>query len=278
METKSNDFESGFCSRYFEYAYLLRHLRAACGVKRVAWGDLTRVNLTRFVSRLGREYAPNTARARCAVLKAFINLWSEEVEIPCKDFAKVLRVAKVPSQHVALTEEELRRIEAYQPKTRAERDIKALAMREALTGARGCDCEKLDASNIEGNIVRYVSQKTKRLSEIPVHKLLSKYLAVRPLKEYSRTTKNLVLRNICKSCGINTPVTLFVGGETKTGPKWQFVSFHTMRRTFATIMATKGVPVTTVQKWMGHSNAMQTMTYIAVDMAEENKKYAALFS
>ena len=72
-------------------------------------------------------------------------------------------------------------------------------------------------------------------------------------------------------------ITVFVGGKTVTKPKYELVGFHTLRRTFASIMASKGVPVPVVSKWMGHSNTAQTNRYICIDMSEQNKKYAELF-
>ena len=110
-----------------------------------------------------------------------------------------------------------------------------------------------------------------------MHSLLSKYLSTQPKKEHNRSVKIRNLKNICKAIGMDKPVTLYVGGKSVTKPKWDLVGFHTLRRTFASIMASKGVPVPVVQKWMGHSNIMQTNRYICVDMEEQNKKYAGLF-
>jgi len=42
------------------------------------------------------------------------------------------------------------------------------------------------------------------------------------------------------------------------GPKWKFVSSHTGRRTFATLLYLHGSGVTTIANLMGHSNPQIT--------------------
>jgi integrase len=39
-------------------------------------------------------------------------------------------------------------------------------------------------------------------------------------------------------------------------------SFHDLRHTFGTTMARAGVPVTTIQAWMGHADVMTTSIYM----------------
>lgn len=245
-----------------------------------SWKDLTRVKLTKLVTHLRETRAPNTARTLTAIIKAFLNLYSEEVKVPCKDFAKVLHVSPVPSQHVILSTDEIKRLENYVPTSNIEYEVKNLAMRELYTGARGSDCARFTVANIHGDTISYVSKKTHRESVIPVHKNLQKYLEQDVSRSLIRTHKHLIdtLQNICRKCGITETCKVFVGGRNVSKPKYQLIGFHSLRRTFASIMATKGVPVSVIQQWMGHASIMQTNAYICIDMREQNKKYAELFA
>lgn len=249
----------------------------AIGKDHVSWDDLTKVNIVAIADHIKNTHAPNSARTLLAVIKSFLNIYSETGLIPLKDFAKLLTGKKVPSQHIALTEEEIKRFIAYEPKTQLEEDVKILAIREILTGARGSDSDLLTTDNIHDGCISYVSKKTSRESVIPMHAMLKKYLTMKPKREHTRATKNKALKDICKAIGMTQKVTLYVGGKTQTKMRADFVAFHTLRRTFASVMASKGVPIPVVSKWMGHSNTNQTNGYICIDMSEQNKKYAELF-
>lgn len=271
------DFERKFQARYPERAYLTMAMAHAIGKGHISWRDLTKVNIVAIAGHIKNTHAPNSAKTLLAVIKSFLNIYSETGLIPCKNFAKILTGRSVPSQHISLTEDEVRRFEAYEPRTATERDIKILAIREILTGARGNDSEAFTTENIKDGCISYVSKKTSRESIIPLHSILTKYIETKPAKEHNRSVKNKNLKAICKAIGMTVPVTVFVGGKTVTKPKYELVGFHTLRRTFASIMASKGVPVPVVSKWMGHSNTAQTNRYICIDISEQNKKYAALF-
>jgi site-specific recombinase XerD len=65
-------------------------------------------------------------------------------------------------------------------------------------------------------------------------------------------TYNSVLRTICMRCGINSNVKIYKAGKQSTAPKYSFVSSHTGRRTFATLLARKGVPLEQISLLMGH--------------------------
>lgn len=271
------DFERKFQARYPERAYLTMAMADAIGKEHISWKDLTKVNIVAIADHIKNTHAPNSAKTLLAVLKSFLNIYSETGLIHCKNFAKLLSVRGVPSQHIALTEDEVRRFEAYEPRTATERDIKILAIREILTGARGNDSEDFTMENIKDGCISYVSKKTNIESVIPLHTALRKYIDMKPEKEHNRCVKNKNLKSICKAIGMTEPVTVYVGGKTVTKPKYELVGFHTLRRTFASIMASKGVPMAVVSKWMGHSNTAQTNRYICIDISEQNKKYAALF-
>lgn len=64
---------------------------------------------------------------------------------------------------------------------------------------------------------------------------------------------------IYQAAGVKVP-------ESETG---KTMPFHSLRHTFGTVCATRGVPVPTIQLLMGHEDVSTTMRYIAVSEAEK---------
>lgn len=279
MKNKSISFESAFASRYPSRAYLINDFRAALHKSPVLWADLTRVNLSRIRSHLLLSHAPNSVRTLLSTLKAVLNLYAEEVHLPCRDFARVLHVRAVPSQHIALTEDELFRLEQYTPLSTVESDVKILAMREAFCGARGSDAATLSPNNITSDgFLTYVSRKTKVQTTVPLHHLITKYLHAAPTKSYSRATINTVLQRMCRRVAICRPCTVFVSGHSVTKPKYQLVTLHTMRRTFCTILALRGVPIELIRLYAGHTSQFMTQHYIVGDPTTPCSEASAFFN
>lgn len=271
------DFQDAFTARYPQRAYIIPAMQRALGLTHIRWRDLTRLNLARFVDYLSQSHAPNSVKVLTSTLKAFLNLYSEEIDLPCKSFAKVLSVKAVPSQHIALTEQELMRLERYQPKTSTERDVKILAMREALCGARGSDSALLTTNNISNGFITYVSKKTKTETTVPLHHLITKYLSTQPAKTHKRAVINTTLRRMCKHVCIAQLCTVYVNGQTVTKPKYELVSMHTMRRTFCTMLAMRGVPVELIRLYAGHRSQTITQRYIVGDATTPNSAALAFF-
>ena len=93
------------------------------------------------------------------------------------------------------------------------------------------------------------------------------------------TTFNKTIRSICKKCGINETTQIFHKGEDIIGEKWQFVTSHTARKSFATNVYLRCRDIFLVSKYMGHSSVDMTATYIMSvgDAPEEVKQYFEKF-
>lgn len=140
------------------------------------------------------------------------------------------------------------------------RDIFAFC---CLTGLAFIDVEKLTTDNIhtgiDGNFwVHIRRQKTNTASHIPLMpqalKIIDKYkghpLAVNKcsvLPVLSNQKMNAYLKEIADLCGITKNLTM-----------------HTARHTFATYALTKGVPIETVAKILGHKDLKTTQIYAKI--------------
>ena len=283
METTIN-FEETFSSMYPDRAFLLRYIHEALGKEEIEWNDLTAFNLKRIAEYIKTKVTANSANSYFAKLKAFLNLMADDVELPTNKFASILKTKREPQQNVALTEDEVERIYQYYkhipkdiPLRKREVEVLALFLLECYCGGRGIDVENMTTANIENGRLSYVSQKTHTLATMPVHYRFRELLKRKPKTEYCRMTKNRIVKNACKKCGIDEKVTIYYHGSMQTKPKYEFCGFHTARRSFASMLAAKGVPIVEIAQYMSHSNISMTERYIKVDNKRSSEAAMAFF-
>ena len=248
------------------------------------WEDLTDDNLRDFREQVIDSYAPNSARTIFAEVNAVIRENSSK-PVPSLKFGEVLHAKRVPTTAVALTDDEIARIHAYHPRTIAMRHAKRIFMLECLCGARLSDCQRLSTENLapDGRTITYVSRKTRTAVTVPVHPWLPQYLvrtSPREPQELTTRSYNDNIRLMCQSCGIDTAVKVFQAGHDRRGHKYEFVSTHTGRRSFATNLALKGVALEQIAMMMGHMsgnvpNIAMTQRYIVSRIALSPEAFAA---
>lgn len=221
------------------------------------WENLTKYRLQNFVNYLAERLAPNSVHQYCTKFKAVLNLYSESVILP-RDFARVLTPRKQPTTKVWLTEEELKTLHDYEPRTKNEKLVRDQFLIGCYTGARHSDFIRFDETNIVGDTLSYVSQKTKIHAVVPLSDIARRLLHEREDRTVSEHGFNECIRRICKKCGITSMVKIFKAGRDCVGEKWEFVSSHTARRTFATNLYLRGVDLYAISRMLGHSSVEQT--------------------
>ena len=159
-----------------------------------------------------------------------------------------------------------------------EKDVLTLFLIEAITGARSCDVEDLSINNIKDNKLSYVSKKTHVLAVIPEHRRLQELLMRKPKKAYSNTTKNRTIKRIAEKVGITQPITLYYHGAMETKPKFEYLGTHSARRSFASILSEKGVPIAEIAQYMSHTNTSMTERYIKVDNQKASMAALSFFN
>ncbi len=265
-----------FCSRNKSLGALY-NLSKFLGKDVPEWDDLTKPNVSEYKDYLLNAVARNSAVTYLHQLSGVMNIY-EDV-LPSANYRSVMQVRNEPSQHVALSEEEVERIHRYMPRSKVEADIKRAFMLECLCGARSCDIASLSESNIHDGWLTYISQKTKTETSVPVHRYLREYLAMPTSKpKYQRAVVCETIKRICRRCGIDGIVKIFTKGQWVTKAKWSLVGSHTARRSFATQLALRGVPVPTISKLMGHSNTKMTSRYICIENKDIGDTALAFFS
>lgn len=88
----------------------------------------------------------------------------------------------------------------------------------------------------------------------------------------SRVNTSIGWRRVCKLAGINESILIvnYKGGERidKRFEKWEKVSTHTARRTFATLVYNRTKNIKLVSKLLGHASIETTSKYLKLDDEE----------
>lgn len=155
------------------------------------------------------------------------------------------------------------------------RDVFIIACRTAL---RYSDIENLKPENFINNSTLIKSHTIKTGAEvvIPLHPdvrmIWEKYNHIMPKVDVNQVF-NRNLKEIGEAAKINTPTPIqsTKGGKLvrTTVPKYELITTHTGRRTFATLAYLAGVPTIAIMKITGHKTEAAFMRYIKIT-AEEN--------
>jgi type IV pilus assembly protein PilB len=133
--------------------------------------------------------------------------------------------------------------------------------------------------NINNGFLKYQQDKTSNTVMIPlyhiVESILNKYSYNLP-KPISNQKFNDALREIAKEAkfkdGITKHITIAGKKETIFLKKWQLVSTHTARRSFATNMFKDDIPTITIMAMTGHKTESSFMKYIKITREEQAQK------
>lgn len=274
----------------------LQRLQTFCEDKRIrlTW-ELFNAQLEERLTAwmISKNYAANTIASQYSIMK----VWLREAEfqgiITDKSFHRY-RTKCQDVDNVYLTEDDINRLYALDfndeaikaqiaPFSNIEvtRDLFVLA---CWTGLRFGDWRDLTDANIEDENMIVHTHKTNTTVVIPLHPkvkaIIDKYDGVLP-KSVDKAHTIQHIRKCAELAGISQHVSLgrVQGGRSvlKTGPKYQFVSNHTARRSFATNMYLKGVPAISIMAITGHTTEANFMKYIKVDKEQHAKIVAQAF-
>lgn len=151
---------------------------------------------------------------------------------------------------------------------------------QCFTSLRYSDVAKLRREDIEGDIVKVVTEKTGNTIRIELNKysrsILEKYQEdERPLPVPCNQRMNKWIKEVCFLAGIDQPMTLvyYKGAERieEVHPKYELIGTHTGRRTFICNALTMGIPAATVMEWTGHSDYKAMKPYIKIADQEKAK-------
>lgn len=178
--------------------------------------------------------------------------------------------------NIYLTEEEMQRLWDAKIKSSLKSKSRDLAWLGYLTCARFSDYSRLSEDNIgtDGKI-RFSQQKTSKAVVLPcspkVREILERNGGKAPVLSHQKF--NQYIKELCKDCGINDKIEVVsikgTAREHSVCEKWELVTSHTFRRSAATNLYLKGVPLRSIMQLTGHGSIAMLEKYLKVG-GEEN--------
>lgn len=245
---------------------LVKHLKAA-GINN--WNDVcNKWKLAHFANVVKGAMAASSAHTHFAVFKAFLGKFEDEINLP-KGWRETLNCKNELPMNTYLTAEEVELFGQAYLENDMERTVRDGFYVSCKTGLRHSDLVKLLPSNFQsrGNgsyLLSYVSQKTRIKSCVPCSMETMEKIAWlhKNGKDVSLAYYNEMVRELAKRADINTEVSVFKAGKEMSGPKWQFLSSHSARRSFCTIMADMGMNILDIMQMAGHTSPSMTGRYL----------------
>ncbi len=183
---------------------------------------------------------------------------------------------------VYLTEDEIRQIQKTALPAYLER-ARDLFIIGCYTGMRVGNYLKIDPKtqiDLQGGFIYAIVNKNGPRVQIPIHREVSKII-----KKYnglpesiSEQELNDYLKDICRTAKLRQPV---IWSRTEGGKrvkhvneKWEMITTHTARRSFATNAKKAGIPDYQIMQITGHSTLKSFYTYIKITQEETAEELA----
>lgn len=261
-----------------------------------------------FIKYLYDEgYKLNTVGKHIKNLKAVINSLPMAQRVTC-EFVEPKKCVKLSEEidNIYLTEEELNTMATIEISTPYLDRVRDQFIMLAWTGCRYSDLPKLTMENIHKTSNGYdcfklEQQKTKTTVMIPilpaVKSLLMKYNYNLP-KPMANQKFNEYVKKVAMMAGLNDDVTIthtqkldvrtkkrakqnentaFAQRVTQHFKKWECVTAHTARRSFATNMYKRNFPTLMIMAITGHKTEKAFLTYIKVSEEENAERMMEQF-
>ncbi len=227
----------------------------------------------------------NTLATRNKHIKAFFKFCEEDLELNVNPFYKKIKPKTIDVPKIHLTERELKKIEDCEVGDDLER-VKDFFLFGCYTGRRYSELASLTHNNITTNergirVMTFFEEKKIDKGSVSLA-LNDKAIAIadkyqfNPIKANGKSllpkltnqTLNKRVKILGQLAGVNQPTEKiqYVHGvpERAIVSKFELITTHTARHTYATLSNERGMPVTVLQKELNHSRIGQTMVYAKV--------------
>lgn len=265
-----------------------RHLQA--WRPQLAWADFDEAGLTSFVSHLRDERGfKNTSLQKAMAFMRWFLGWSEQkgylTSTDYQTYRPKFKGAARKEALVFLTWDELMALWNWVPDSPFRGQVRDIFCFCCFTSLRYSDAVNLRWPDVGPESFRITMVKTAETVEIQLNEwsseLLGRYVDEafpddRVFPPISNQVMNRYIHEICKDCGIDSPVhrTWYRGNERhdEVKAKYELVTTHCGRRTFICNALAMGISPTVVMQWTGHSDYSAMQPYIGV--SQETKAAA----
>ena len=237
---------------------------------------------TNFKKFLTSQYASNTVGKRLKVIKMFL-LSAQSFGYLHNFNSREFRGVTERTQAVALTNDEVNNLFeidlSSNPRLERVRDLFIVGVR---TGLRFSDYSNIKPEhiNLAADEISICQKKTQEVVTIPIHRQVHAILAKYDGKTanslpvgMSNQKMNEYLKELGEVAGFTEPFETkrTIGGRTQvsTQPKYQLLTTHTARRTFATIEYLEKMPIDVIREITGHKSERSFLEYIKIPRKEK---------
>ena len=246
--------------------------------KKLSFADITKQFYEKYIQYMQRNnYSTNYIGNHIKNIKAFMKYADEAGLHENKAYQnfKILR-EKVPN--IYLSSSEIDKIFRAKNLPNYLENARDLFLLGCYTGQRFSDFSNLQPQNLQKDYISLIQQKTGTKVVIPYHKNIKKIIernGNQLPKPITNQRLNKYLKEIGKATGINTEISIThkIGSRqnTKIYKKYELITTHTARRSFATNAYLAKVPVLSIMKITGHKTEHEFMKYIKITEYENAK-------
>lgn len=263
---------------YNDFLHILDQYQEARRIKHLDWSSFTLDWYYDFMEYYVHERGSsnNTFGKMIKTLKTFLNAAVDQGYNSNLQFRdKRFKVYQEDVSNIYLDEREIRSLLLTNGLNKKQIEIRDLFVIACYTGLRFSDFRQIKPKNISNDRLTIKTQKTGSVVVIPFHPhvktLLQKYDGKLP-NIYCNQTINLELKTIGKMAGFDAKIvkvrSFGVKRKEEVFQKWQLLSSHCARRSFATNLFKQGFPAISIMKITGHKSEKTFMKYIKVSESE----------
>lgn len=188
-------------------------------------------------------------------------------------------VSTASKEIIYLSQQELQQLQKFefQENQLYLEKVRDVFLFQCFTGLRYSDVAKLRRTDIKGDVIHVVTQKTVDGLRIELNKhsrgILDKYKNNKfpdnkALPIISNVKMNAYLKVLGRIAGLDEPTRLvyFMKNERieEVHPKWELLTTHVARRTFVVSALQLGIAPEVIMRWTGHSDYDAMKPYIAI--------------
>ena len=241
-----------------------------------------------FVSFCANEkkFSSNTIGELVSGVKVLLRKAKEKGYAIANDLGDFTKT-KEESISVALSEAEIERLVAFDfSKDKRLENTRDLMILGLWTGLRVSDVMALPVIDPDSKFIEVEPQKTRNTSGIkvviPLHHHIKDMIRKRGMPTpLNNSYFNKFVKEVCRIVGFNDDVEgTLMNSKTRRKErgvfeKWQLISSHTCRRSFATNLYLMNFPTLSIMKITGHTTEASFLKYIKVTPKEHAEKLLA---
>lgn len=223
-----------------------------------------------FIALLEKQgYKINTIGGIIKKLKEFLNQATKDgynTYTYYKD--KEFKAFAVEVDSIYLTEAELQKLFDVQLPNERLDNVRKLFLIGCYTGLRFQNYSDLPKGKIQNDILTIKQAKTGQMVSVPIPNKIKPLIADPNIKPISNEKFNQYIKEVGLIAGIDNIVT----HESKEVPKYNLISSHTARRTYATLSYLKGIEAKTIMAITGHRTEASFYKYIKLNQLQHINK------